>query len=144
MGQFVCLINHNALYEKRKLFLTRLYITRSQFENIPNDWVFTTKFNDTSILITIISCDYLNLSFKLPIKLQYSHQMKLFCYNAKVKSGSDEMILVKLQKVRTTKLVFVTSLLSMQHYGVRVMSGWLGMRIMCLNGATQWTDVSVS
>jgi hypothetical protein len=49
--------------------------------------------------------------------------MKLFCYNAKVKSGSDEMILVKLQKVRTTKLVFVTSLLSMQHYGVRVMSG---------------------
>jgi hypothetical protein len=24
--------------------------------------IFTTKFNDSSILITIISCDYLNLS----------------------------------------------------------------------------------
>jgi hypothetical protein len=30
--------------------------------NIPYNFIFTTKFNDFSILITIISCDYLNLS----------------------------------------------------------------------------------
>jgi hypothetical protein len=30
--------------------------------NIPCNLIFTTKFNDSSILITIISCDYLNLS----------------------------------------------------------------------------------
>jgi hypothetical protein len=29
---------------------------------IPYYLIFTTKFNDISILITIISCDYLNLS----------------------------------------------------------------------------------
>jgi len=37
-------------------------ITCSQFSNIPYNLIFTTKFNDSSILITIISCDYLNLS----------------------------------------------------------------------------------
>ena len=30
--------------------------------NIPYNLIFTTKFNDSSILITIISGDYLNLS----------------------------------------------------------------------------------
>jgi hypothetical protein len=30
--------------------------------NIPYNLIFTTKFNDSSILITIISCDYLNFS----------------------------------------------------------------------------------
>jgi len=30
-------------------------------EHIPYDLIFTTKFNDSSILITIISWDYLNL-----------------------------------------------------------------------------------
>ena len=30
--------------------------------NIPSNLIFTTKFNDSSILITIISWDYLNLS----------------------------------------------------------------------------------
>ena len=37
-------------------------ITCSTISNIPYDLIFTTKFNDSSILITIISCDYLNLS----------------------------------------------------------------------------------
>jgi hypothetical protein len=32
------------------------------FSNILYNLIFTTKFNDSSILITIISCDYLNLS----------------------------------------------------------------------------------
>ena len=30
--------------------------------NIPYNLIFITKLNDSSILITIISCDYLNLS----------------------------------------------------------------------------------
>jgi hypothetical protein len=30
--------------------------------NIPYNLILTTKFNDSSILIMIISCDYLNLS----------------------------------------------------------------------------------
>jgi hypothetical protein len=37
-------------------------ITCSKIPNIPYNLIFTTKFNDSSILITIISCDYLNLS----------------------------------------------------------------------------------
>ena len=39
-------------------------------------------------------------------------------------------------KPKTITLVFVASLLSSQHYGERVKTGWLGIRIMCLNGAT--------
>jgi hypothetical protein len=37
-------------------------ITSSNISNIPYDFIFTAKFNDSSILITVISCDYLNLS----------------------------------------------------------------------------------
>ena len=37
-------------------------ITCSTISNIPYNLIFTTKFNDSSILITIISCDCLNLS----------------------------------------------------------------------------------
>jgi hypothetical protein len=36
--------------------------TCSTISNSPYNLIFTTKFNDSSILITIISCDYLNLS----------------------------------------------------------------------------------
>ena len=36
--------------------------TCSKIEHIPYNLIFTTKFNDSLILITIISCDYLNLS----------------------------------------------------------------------------------
>ena len=40
-------------------------------------------------------------------------------------------------KPKTIKLVFVASPLSMQqHYGERVRTGWLGIRIMCSSGAT--------
>jgi len=35
-------------------------IACSKISNIPYDLIFTTKFIDTSILITIISWDYLN------------------------------------------------------------------------------------
>ena len=37
-------------------------ITYSKTSNIPYNLIFTTKFYDSLILITIISCDYLNLS----------------------------------------------------------------------------------
>jgi hypothetical protein len=37
-------------------------ITCSKIEHIPYNLIFTTKFNDSSILIMIISWDYLNLS----------------------------------------------------------------------------------
>jgi len=51
------------LFKKYSQFLKRLYdIT----------W-FGTINRDALYEIMIISCDYLNLSFKLPIKLQYSH-----------------------------------------------------------------------
>jgi len=33
-----------------------------KISNIPYNLIFTTQFNDSPILITIISCDYLNLS----------------------------------------------------------------------------------
>jgi hypothetical protein len=62
LGQFTLFINH----EKRKLTQTRLpgytTITCSTISNIPYNLIFTTKFNDSLILITIILCDYLNLS----------------------------------------------------------------------------------
>ena len=50
LGQFTLFINRFAS------------ITCSTISNIPYNLIFTTKFNDSSILITIISCDYLNLS----------------------------------------------------------------------------------
>jgi hypothetical protein len=37
-------------------------ITCSKIENIAYNLIFTTKFNDSSVLITIILRDYLNLS----------------------------------------------------------------------------------
>ena len=37
-------------------------ITYSKIENIPYNLIFITKFNDSSILVSIISWDYLNLS----------------------------------------------------------------------------------
>jgi hypothetical protein len=95
------LIYREAVYEKCKLFQTRLY-TCSKISNILYNLIFTTKLNDSSILITIISCDYLNLSLAnehvgavtipiqvikynqnflqagSPIRFQYSNQIKLF------------------------------------------------------------------
>jgi hypothetical protein len=37
---------------------------KHDISNIPYNLIFTTKFNDSSILITIILCDYLNLSLE--------------------------------------------------------------------------------
>ena len=83
-------------------------ITCSTISNIPYNIIFTAKFNDSSILITIISCDYLNLSLAdehvgdvtiptqvieynqiflhvdSPIRLEYSNQIKLLWSNLPV------------------------------------------------------------
>jgi hypothetical protein len=48
------------------------YITCSKISNIPYNLIFATKFNDSSILLTIISYDYLNLSLANEY-LQYKH-----------------------------------------------------------------------
>jgi hypothetical protein len=77
-------------------------ITCSKLSNIPYNLIFTTQFNDSSILIKIIPCDYLNLSLAneyvddvtiptqviqysqnfpqadQPIRFQFSNQIKLF------------------------------------------------------------------
>jgi hypothetical protein len=77
-------------------------INCSEISNIPDNLIFTTKFKDSSILITIVSCDYLNLSSAneyvgdatiptqvikynqnvyqadKPIRLQYPNQIKLY------------------------------------------------------------------
>ena len=77
-------------------------ITCPKISNILYNFIFTTKFNDSAMLITIISCDYLNLSLvneyvgnvTIPtqvieynqnflqadqvIRLQYSNQIELY------------------------------------------------------------------
>ena len=82
----------------------QIYVRNTQFGNIHYNLIFTTKFNDSSILITIISKDYLILSstneyvvdvtisthvinynhFFLPadkpIRLKYSHQVQLYIF----------------------------------------------------------------
>ena len=53
----------NRLYDITYLVWGSLHlITCSKIEHIPYNIIFTTKLNDSSILITIISWDYLNLS----------------------------------------------------------------------------------
>ena len=102
------ILQYKSEFEER--FMKRVHcskpgyasITCSKISNISYDLIFTTKFNDSSILITIISCDYLNLTLAneyvgdvtiptqvikynqyflqadQPIRLQYSNQIKLF------------------------------------------------------------------
>ena len=81
LGQFT-LINRETVYEKRKLTQTRLYITCSTISYILYNLIFTTKLNDSSILITSIACDYLNLTLAdehvgdvtIPIQvIKYNH-----------------------------------------------------------------------
>ena len=55
------IVNREAVDEKRELFQTRI-CKYNLLKNIPYNLIFTIQFNDSSIWITIISCDYLNLS----------------------------------------------------------------------------------
>ena len=63
-------IDYPHIYTLAKRFMKSVYwpkpgyasITCSTISNIPYNLIFTTQFNDSSILITIFSCGYLNLS----------------------------------------------------------------------------------
>jgi hypothetical protein len=74
-------------------------ITCSTISNIPYNLFFTTKFNESLILITIISCDYLNLSLAdehvgdVTIPTQLSSITKMFSRRI---SQSDWNIQIKL------------------------------------------------
>jgi hypothetical protein len=50
-------------------------ITCSKISNIPYNLIFTTQFNDSSILITIISCEYLNLSLNMLATSKYQPRL---------------------------------------------------------------------
>ena len=107
MIMYSCMDTHiyRMVFKEYLKQLNRLYdITCSTISNTSYNLIFTTKFNDSSILITIISCDYLNLSLAdehvgdvtipsqvieynqnflqadQPIRLKYSNQIKLFDY----------------------------------------------------------------
>jgi hypothetical protein len=93
----------NRLYDGKVVY-EKASITFSKFSNSPYNLIFTTQFNDASIFITIISCDYLNLSLvneyvgdvtiptqvikynqnalqaDQPFRLQYSNQSSLYKY----------------------------------------------------------------
>jgi hypothetical protein len=99
LGQFTLNIRE-AVYEKRTLFQTRLYkYSLLRIKHIPYNLIFTTKFSDSSILITIISWDYLNLSMvneyaggvTIPTQVIKYNQ----CYNMRI-SQSDCSIRIKL------------------------------------------------
>ena len=42
----------------------------------------------------------------------------------------------KLKTIKLVFIIFVASPLSMEHYGERANTGWLGIRMMCSSGAT--------
>ena len=56
-------------------------ITCSKTSNIPYNLIFTTIFNDSSILITIISCEYLNLSLANEYVGDVTIPTQIFKYN---------------------------------------------------------------
>jgi hypothetical protein len=92
---------HSNVNHQRFIKAVPNQVILAKLSNIPYNLTFTTKFNDSSILITIISCDYLNLSLANeyvgditiptqvikfnqnflqvdePIRLQYSNQIEL-------------------------------------------------------------------
>ena len=100
---FEQVIRYNLVWVSLRLINCEGYtsLTCSTISNIPYNLIFTTKFNDSSIYITIILCDYFNLSLAdenvgdvtipsqvieykqnvlqagQPIRLQYSNQINL-------------------------------------------------------------------
>ena len=49
----------------------------SKFEHIPYNLIFTTEFNDFSILISLISWDYLNVSLAMNMLAKSQYQPRL-------------------------------------------------------------------
>ena len=81
-----------AVYEKHNLFQARLYKY-----NLFKNW--TTQFNDSSILITIISWDYVNLSLANEYVGHVTISTQVIKYNrccSKLISQSDCSIHIKL------------------------------------------------
>jgi hypothetical protein len=73
-------------------------ITCSKISNIPYNLTFTTKFNDSSIVITIISWDYLNLTLANEYKTsQYQPRLSsITIFFSRRISQSDCSIHIKL------------------------------------------------
>jgi hypothetical protein len=77
-------------------------ITCSTISNIPYNLIFTTIFNDSSILITNISCDYLNLSLAdehvgdvtVPTQvIEYNHNFLQADYPIRLKNSNQIKLL---------------------------------------------------
>ena len=59
----------------------------SKISNITYNLIFATKFNDSSILITIISCDYLNFSLANEYVSDATIPAQVIKYNQNVLQG---------------------------------------------------------
>jgi hypothetical protein len=84
-------------------------ISCSTISNIPYNLIFTTKFNDSSILITIISCDYLICRWRMntgdvTIQPRLSSITKIFSRRI---SQSDWNIQIKLYKYNIVNLLYI-------------------------------------
>ena len=85
-------------------------ITCSTISNIPYNFIFTTKFNDASILIMIISCDYLYFRWRMNtlVTSQYQHRLssitKIFSRRI---SQSDCNIQIKLNYIQDDHTIYV-------------------------------------
>jgi hypothetical protein len=55
-------IVHSCYFHLAKRFMKSVNCSTPKISNIPYNLIFATEFDDSSILITIISWDYLNLS----------------------------------------------------------------------------------
>jgi len=69
-------------------------ITCSKISNIPKNLIFTTQFNDSSILITIILCSYLNLSLANEFVGMSQYQTRLSSITSFSPGGSANQIAV--------------------------------------------------
>ena len=85
--------------------LTLIYtITCSKISNIPYNLIFTTKFNDSSILITIISWDYLSLANEYVDEVTIPTQViKYNHFFSRRSSQSDCNIHIKLNYIMLNK-----------------------------------------
>ena len=83
-------------------------ITCLTISNIPYNLIFKTKFNDSSILITIISCGYLNLSSADEHVGDVTIPTQVFEYNKNFSrriSQSDCSIQIKLNYYYIIKII---------------------------------------
>ena len=107
--------------------LCNISITCSKIEHIPYNLVFTTKFNDFSILIMIISWDYLNLSLAneyvgditIPIQVIKNNQ----CCSRRI-SESDCSIHIKLNYSALVQLKKIFFFRKKEKFTIQFMLFW--------------------